>query len=345
MPVSPPLVIPQQVQPNIGVLPFVQQMNFGQMIGSIVTYNPNCLPQVPEWINEIVREIYAYKTWYGLYTQGQLSCPQAVTVGTATCTLGSKTVQGNNTNWDQTLIGRQFRLGLTCPPYTIANVDPFAQTLTLTLPYAAPIPPGQTTQTGGYYIVQMYYSCGPNIKYIKQMVNFQMGFKLLLNLTQDFLDNNDAWRITVNFPFGVAPRAADQNGNYLVELWPAPWTQQVLPFYAYTQPANLVNDTDSLPPYIRCDVVIKAGIARALRYRPKENPGYDPATALEVARDFDRQHLAGLLTMANEDENLYRTSSTIPGEDLPYYQPQGALWGAMHAVMAGSAANNPLYGE
>ena len=287
-----------------------------------------------------MRQIYAKKTWYGLFTKGQIICPASVSGGTATVTANSNTVQGNNTTWDQTLSGRQFRAGLNTPIYTITGVDPFAQTLTLELPWGGPFPPGQTTQTTGYYIVQMYYSFGPNIKYIKTCVNMQMGFKLWTNLTQDYLDNRDPWRITVNFPWGLAPMPADPNGNYLVELWPAPFTQQALPFMAYTQPANLVNDTDSLPPYIRCDVVIKEAMCWALRYKPKENPGYDPQTALSLANTFHQEYEALLLEMMNEDENLYRTSSTIQGEDLPFYTPGGAMFDAMHCVMSGGAAND-----
>lgn len=316
------------------MLPYVQQMNFGQMIGTISAYNPNAIAQIPTWINESMRALYDRKTWYGLFTKGQIICPSAYSTGTSTVTLNSKTVQGNGTAWNQSLIGRQFRQGVNTPPYTITNVDPFAQTLTLELPWGGPMAPNTTTFTAGYYIVQMYYTLGPNIKYIKQMVNMQMGFKLHLNLTQDYLDNRDPWRITTNFPWGVAPLPTDPNGNYLVELWPAPWTQQVLPFNAYTQPPNLVDDNDSLPPYIRCDVINKDVIARALRYKPKENPGYDPGTALSVAADFDKKFEMGVMEMANADENLYRTSATIPGEDLPYYTPGRATWDAMHAIMA-----------
>ena len=316
------------------MLPFQQQMNFGAMIGSVSAWAPNALPQIGGWINQIVRQIYDMKTWYGLWATGQVSCPQAYSTGTATVTLYSNIVQGNGTAWDQTLIGRQFRLGLTCPPYTITGVDPFAQTLTLALPFSAPLPPNQTTFTAGYFIVQMYYNLGGNIKYIKQMVNFQMGFRLLLNMSQDWYNNRDAWRITTNFPWAVAPLPADPNGNYMIELWPAPWTQQVIPWHAYTQPPNLVNDTDSLPPYIRCDVVIKEAMCWALRYKPKENTGYSEQTALSLATQFHQEYQGLLLDMANADENLYRTSAAIPGEELPYYTPGGDLFNAMHAVMA-----------
>ena len=55
----------------------------------------------------------------------------------------------------------------------------------LELPWAGPLPPGQTTQTTGYNIVQMYYMIGQNIKYIKTCVNVQLGYKMWLNWTQD----------------------------------------------------------------------------------------------------------------------------------------------------------------
>ena len=275
------------------------------------------------------------RCWYGLFTKGQVICPASVSGGTATVTYNSPTVTGVGTAWDQTLIGRQFRAGLNTPIYTIIGVNPFNQTLTLELPWGGPFPPGQTTRTTGYYIVQMYYSLGPNIKYIKTMVNMQMGFKMWLNLTQDYLNNADPWRINVNFPWGVAPMPPDVNGNYLVEMWPAPFTQQALPFMAYTQPGNLINDSDTLPPYIRCDVVVKEAISKVLMWKPKENPGYDPMTAMEISMRYQKEFESDLLDMANADENLYRTSATIQGEDLPFYTPGGNLWGAQHAVMAG----------
>ena len=319
----------------------MQQMNFGQMIGTVTSLgNPNYLAQAPVAINSIVRDLYSRKTWYGLFRKGQIICPNSVSGGTATVTFGSQTIQGVGTTWDQTLIGRQFRAGLNTPPYTITGVDPFAQTLTIELPWGGPFAPGQTTQTTGYYIIQMYYSFGVNVKYIKTCINQQMGFKMWTNLTQDYLDNRDPWRIQVNFPWGLAPVATDPNGNYMVEVWPSPFTNQSMPFNCYTQPPNLQNDNDSLPPYIRCDVVIKEALAWSLRHRPKENPFYDPQTALALAREYHQEYEGLILGMANEDENLYRTSATIQGEDLPFYSPGGALYDAMTATMSGGGAND-----
>lgn len=205
--------------------------------------------------------------------------------------------------------------------------------MTIELPWGGPFPPGVTTQTTGYNIVQMYYNIGPNIKYIKTMVNVQLGYKMRLNWTQDLLNKIDPWRIWTNFPIAIAPLPTDPNGNYLIEMWPAPFTQQSMPFTAYTLPPNLVDDNDSLPSYIRCDVVCKEAIAWALRYKPKQNPGYDPQTALAVAAQMHQEFLVDLEAMWNADENLYRTSSTIEYEDYPEFTPGGDMWRAFHAVL------------
>lgn len=321
-------------------MPFVQQQNYGQLKGEVSAWNPNALAQVDYFINNALRKIIDRKTWYGLFTKGQLICPASVSGGTATVTFNSPIVQGNNTTWDQTLIGRQFRAGLNTPIYTIINVDPFVQQLTLELPWGGPFAPNQTTQTTGYYIIQMYYSFGPNVKYIKTLVNMQMGFRMRTNMTQEYFNTYDPWRIQVNFPWAIAPMPTDPNGNYLVEMWPAPFTQQAMPFMIYVVPGNLQYDQDTLPPYIRCDVVAKEAISKALMWKPKDNPGYDPQTAIELSRRFAAEFESDLLDMANADENLYRTSATIQGEDLPYYTPGGAMFEAQHACMSGGGGGD-----
>lgn len=329
MPIVPSnsVVITNQVQPTAGNLPYVQQQSFSQMIGEISSWNPDCLATCGLWINSDARKIYSKKTWYGLFVKGQVICPASTTAGTATVTLNSPTVQGSNgTAWTVALIGQQFRIGYNNPIYSIIDVDETAQTLTLELPWGGP------SSTNGYFIVQYFYNIGPNIKYLKTMVNMQLGYKMRLHLTQDWLNSRDPWRQNQNFPWGVSPMPVDSSGNYLIEMYPVPWIQQALPFMAYVQPPNLVNDDDSLPAYIRTDIITKLGISKALIYRgPKLNKYYDAAQS----RRFYDEAMSDLVDMANDDENLYRTQVTLPGEDYPYYDSGGAQWNAQHAVMAG----------
>ena len=329
MPVIPPLsgvTITNQVLPIPGVTPYVQQQNFGQMVGEVLSWNPDCAAMAPIWLNTAARVIYDRRTWFANFIKGQLICPQATTQGSATVVLGSNTVTGTNTAWTAALVGQQFRIGYNNPLYTITGVDPIGQQLTLELPW------GGTSTTSGYFIVQYFFSLGPNIKYLKTMVNMQLGYKFRLHLTQDWLDSLDPWRQNQNFPWGCAPMPLAPDGSYLVELYPASWIQQAFPFLAYIQPPNMVGDNDSLPASIRSDIVVKNALSKALVWRgPKLNKYYDAQQSKTFLAEFEGE----LQSMAEADENLYRTNISLPGEDFDYYNPGGALWDTSHAVMSG----------
>lgn len=331
MPVVPPnqnvSISTQVLPPGVnGQMAYVQQQNFGGMIGRVLAENPNAGAIAPLWLNDAVRVIYDRKTWFSLFVKGQVLCPQATTKGQATVVTGSTHVVGSNgTTWAAGLVGQQFRIGYNNPIYTIVSVDPVGQTLELELPW------GGTSVTSGYFIVQNYFNFGPNIKYIKIMVNMQLGYKFRLHWTQDTLDSIDPWRQTQNFPYAAAPMPLAPDGSYLMELYPNSWIQQAFPFMAYIQPPNLVNDGDSLPAYIRSDIVIKWAIAESMVWRgPKNNPYYNMDRHDKLKAEFERE----LNSMAMADENLYRTNMTLLGEDMPYFTPGGSLWDAQHAVMA-----------
>lgn len=320
------VVIPQQVLPD-GMSPSINQMNFGQAIGQVQFWNADLSqPKIAALINNSLRKIVDRKTWFSLFVKGQVISPQATTRGQVVATLGSKTITGNGTAWTEDLIGQQFRIGYNNPIYSITDVDPVAQTLQLELPWGSP------TTTSGYFIVQNYFNFGPNIKYVKTMVNMQMGIKFSLHATQDTLNTLDPWRQNQNFPWIAAGIPLAQDGSYLMELYPASWIQQAFPFMAYIQPANLVADSDPFPAYFRSDIIIKDAIADALVIGgPKQNKYYDPGESQRKRAEFEGE----TLRMANADENLYRTEVTKFGEDMPYYQTGGALWNAQHAIGAG----------
>lgn len=320
--------VPWQVLPN-GVQQFVQQMNFGQMIGQVTAWNPDCEAQAPIWINEAVKKVLDRRTWFGLFTKGQIVVPQATTAGQAIVELGNNLVTGVNTTWTQAVVGQQFRIGYNNPIYTITDVDTVGQVLHLELAW------GATGGTFGYWIVQNYVNFGPNIKYLKNIVNMQLGRRMWVHANQDWMNAVDPWRQNQNWPWAVAPLPLSPEGNYLAELYPASWIQQAFPFLAYTIPPKLVNDLDTLPAYMRCDVIILEPIAKALTWRgPKKNPYYDPTTAKEKRQEFREE----VMWMESQDENLYRTNLSLPFEDVPMYSPGGALWDASHAVMADSSA-------
>jgi hypothetical protein len=323
--ISGPVAIPQQVLPAPDGTYYQNQGNVGYLIGLIQAWNPDLSqPKILAIINGTLRKVYDRKTWFFLFVKGQLVAPQAVTTGQVTTTLGSDIVAGTGTSWDSTLVGRQFRIGYNNPIYSIVDV-PDSTHLQLELAWGSP------SVTSGYFIIQNYFNLGPNIKYLKTMLNVQLGYKFTLHATQDTLNTLDPWRQNQNFPYISAGMPLDQQGNYLQELYPASWIQQAFPFMAYVQPPNVGPDSDNLPPYMRLDIIAKDGIAEALVIGgPKKNQYYDAGESLRKRQEFEGE----LGRLANADENLYRTEVVKFGEDLPYYAPGGALFAATHAFSA-----------
>lgn len=329
--------IPDQITPS-GKAPYTQQYNFGQMIGQVSSWNPNCdTAQIEGFLNDALRKVCDRRLWYGMMTKGQINTIPLYIASTCSVTTGSPIVQGvtgpSGTLWTAALIGRSFRIGYTYPIYNIVAVDAINQTLTLELPWGGPAL-GPTS----YFIVKQYYSI-PNIKYIYAALNLQMMYRMWTNLNQNSLDNLDPSRQRLIYPWAIASMPPDPDGNFQFELYPAATTQQSLPYLAFTQPPNLVTDKDNLPPYIRGDIVIKHGIADALRWRPKSNPHYSESVALQIAGEKMKEFESELLHMEWADEQVYRQDAIAPFERYPYFQPGGAILAAISPMMAGDGGS------
>jgi hypothetical protein len=302
------------------------------MIGEIQNWNPNAdFEMVGQWVNNAARKVYDRRLWYGLMTRGQIVSPGFYSVGSASLVLGSNIVHGTNTTWlsglpaGQTLVGRQFRLGYNNPIFNILSVQSDTQ-LTVDLPWASP-----TIGPTGYYIAQYYYQI-PNIKYIWQAINLQLQMRMITNLTQNTLNTVDPSRQQLMYSWAIASMPPAPNGDYQFELYPASMIAQAFPYTAYVQPPNLVNDLDTLPPAIRCDIVKAHAIADVLRYRTKDNPNYSEAVALQIAKEKIQEFEFEIQRAGEMDENLNRMDYVADYENFPIYNPGGAFWNVIHAV-------------
>ena len=56
-------------------------------------------------------------------------------------------------------------------------------------------------------------------------------------------------------------------------------------------------------PWIASDLIVTRAVADALMFRPKQNPYYDPATALAVARDKKQEFNERVEQMSGADNN------------------------------------------
>ncbi len=125
--------------------------------------------------------------------------------GTATVTQGSANVTGSGTAWTAAMQGRQFRVGLYTPIYTISSVTS-PTTLVLDQAYAPVSASGVT-----YFIYQAYFPTPVDFREFLTLKDPQNNnYRLNHNITQNQLDAADAQRS--NFQFSLCASFLDYVG-------------------------------------------------------------------------------------------------------------------------------------
>ena len=331
--------ITNQIVPS-GQNPYVNQMSFGQLAGRVNGHNLACsYAVVQNKVNNILRQVYDRRggRWYGLMTKGQIVAPGYYSTGTITATLGSPTVTGTGTAWTSNMVGWSLRQGFISPIYNIIAVDPVHQVLTLEMPWGNP-----SIVSSGYFLTQYYYSF-PNVRFFYSVKNLQLMFRIYTNVPVTLLETWDPSRLQLFYTRVLATMPPDANGNYQVEMWPAPSTQQAFPYLAFINPPVLANDGDPLPPFIRADIIELGAIAEVLLHNPKDNPGYSETLALETAARFRAMFESELEHAMSVDEGLLRQDALNQFEAFPYarmdwqtgnYLGGGGYAAAMSAISA-----------
>ena len=208
------------------------QSTLGQMIGQVLAWNPDCnAADIQTWLNNSYRTIIDTRMWTGLMVKGQIVVPNVNSTGQVVVTYGSPVVNGTNTNFDETMVGYQFRVGFTTGFSNIISVQSATQ-LTLDLPW------GNQSQNGAsFQILNNIVQFGYNVKRILECLNQRQGYRCYTGIPQSVLNQYDAWRTGMGWTFFVSPREFDPiTGAQFFELYPAPTFQQTFPFLAYVQP-------------------------------------------------------------------------------------------------------------
>ena len=332
-----PVVLSNPIFPNQvgfgGQQSYSTELNFRQMITDVTTANPNVDPMVAaRWINYYYRTVIDRRSWYGLKLRGQIIAPTVVNTGQATVTYNSNVVTGANVGtpgWTAALIGLQFRAGFTFPYQTIVNVP-------VPSPGANPVlildtPFGGQTQVGSYQIVAAYFTMGGNIKRLLWAVNQQQGWPLEVNFPVQTVNAWDVWRQSLGWTTVLATRPPTPDGQYQVEAWPTPFQNQVFPFEAYQQPAELVNDNDSIVSWLRADIIVGRAVARALVHEgPKKNPYYDAQESQRLVGEFNAE--IERMEQADNDMDQQDVTWDYGFEDGRIGFGPGSTWNQMHDV-------------
>lgn len=206
-----------------------------------------------------------------------------------------KTHDPDCTVTQSSLANRQLKLSQSYPVFTVAAVTA-AGLLEMNLAWGGPALSGQT-----YTIKLMYVTLAHNLKAIIAAKDEQTGFPVRLHVPLEEADARDPRRTLVsgNPYYGLVDLGANDQGNMLYEVWPAPSSARQFSYAYWMQWPDLVKDTDRPPPFINPSILYYGALADAKMMRTGPNdPFYDPSGAAY----YEKKFMAGLQEAKNADE-------------------------------------------
>ncbi len=219
------------------------------------------------------------------------------------------------------LAGRQFRLSVSDPVFTVRNV--ISETvLELTEPWM-----GAARTDQSYRILLMYLTIAPDLKDILSVKDESTGWPIRLHVPVHEVDHRDPRRTFANTGalLHLVDRGPNAQGNMQYELWPAPTTQRQFSVLYYRQWPDLVNEMDRPPWFINPTIFANGAIADALRWKGSDkDPYHNPA----LAEVYESRFLQGLQNAINEDESKFQRAYSWRFSKT--YLPAGADYWQAH---------------
>jgi len=151
------------------------------------------------------RRLAEIRRWSWLVGFNQFIAPRAYNTGTVSVTNGLSTVTGSGTSWTAAMVGRQFRVGLSSPIYTVAQFTSTTQ-IELDLPFGGPTASGAT-----YSIFQSYFAPPDDFHQFISLWDPAFNWQLWLDVQQTEINMWDAQRSNTGNAFCVSFRGYTQS--------------------------------------------------------------------------------------------------------------------------------------
>src|SRR5574341_633042 len=257
---------------------------YAQIWNRVLLRAPDVGPFIAQdFVRNAWRRLYRRRNWSWLVQYGQFISPAVYDTGTVTVTQNSTTVTGTGTGWTAPLVGRQFRIGVVAPIYTIGALDVGTQTIMLDDNYG-----GASATDVTYQIYQCYFSVPTDFDSFITIWDPQNNWQLKRDVKQEELNMIDPQRSSMGnawitsyydtntfYPTYVAGDA----GVPRYELWPhAPG--YTFPFLYQSEPADL-DQGGLIPRSINGDLLLEMALGEAAYYpgtHDKPNSYYSKAT-------------------------------------------------------------------
>lgn len=286
-----------------------------------------------QWVTYSFRSIVEKRKWSWLIKRSQFLVNTQYNTGTVTATFGSSTIVGTGTAWTTQMVGRQFRVSVSAPIYTITSINVGAQTLVLDDLF------GFQNFSGGYTIWNQLFTPPSDYHAIISIWDPAFNWQLWTHIKQEELNSWDAQRAQQ----GTAWVLADGPGYDTTvspplpkfELWPNQLVQKPYPYLYESRPPDLDDANATLPRYITGDVLLEGALAQAAKWpgpsSDQKNPMFNLALAQMHEAGF-RQRVAELERQDDEvyaNDVQYQMYTGLPFAPLPLGD---AAWLQSHAV-------------
>lgn len=267
---------------------------------------------VEDFVQQGYEEICGRRRWSFLRGEGRIIVGDA-RGGTVDVTHNSATVTGVGLTFVAGDKNRQFRIGGTGVPYTIAEVDTGANTATLDNVYGAATATAATAQ-----ILDAYVRTPDDFGSWWLVVDPARADFIDFWNTEEEIGVYDPQRTNSGNPRALVSRrlatVADFEGRIEYELWPYQTSQSEYPFLYGRQPERLVLTKAFRGPFrYQNSAVITAALKHAALWPgpdvDRRNPYFNLGLAQRLTAQLDEQ-LAGL---ERQDEEIFMTwLETIP---------------------------------
>jgi hypothetical protein len=174
---------------------------YGQIWNRVLLRCPALGPKLAQdMVTNAFRRLAESHRWSWLVKFGQFVAPSTYNTGTINVTQGSTIVTGTGTTFDPTMIGRQLRIGLVNPIYTIANVDSATQ-------FELDSPWGGITATNQVYMIYLaFYTPPTDFHQFVTLWDPAFNWQLYLDISQSEINIFDPQRANVGNAYVVSFR-------------------------------------------------------------------------------------------------------------------------------------------
>lgn len=289
------------------------QATLQEMAREVRLYSDGVVPimMAKRWVRDRYRKVCEKQIWSFKVGRSAFGTSDIYSTGTLTLTNGSATVTGSSTVWTAAMVGRQLKVN-----GFVFNITAFGSTTSITIDQAWL---GPTTALLTYSIVTAYITPSPtDFHAFYSVIDPSNSWKLHLSFTAADLDRIDARRSSAGTPYIVANNTYNSSQVARYELWPHPTVQKMYT-YSYERRIPDLADTDTPPPIIRSDILVKGALADLARWPgtpERRNMMYDPYFAQWKSREAEFQQELDKAIV--EDQSILFTDLSF-GSSLHFY--------------------------